>query len=602
LLLAALLRSKGVRTRFATGRLARAEAERLFERIFEARRPAEDESRTGPKRQAMPEGDRFLANLQVRARRDYGAIRAALGSDLPAVGSSRDKVLTEIEAHAWVQAQVNGEWVDLDPSFADATPGRRYTDVQGTFDEFPDEMYQHVTVRVIAESLIDGELQTNAVLTSAFPTQSLLDRDVFLTHFPGAPAGGPFAATGPAKEWTPVLYVEHKSVVGDPVTFSETASGSGGVGDLFGSALSSPAVLVAEWLEFEIAFPDGKREVARRVLLDRAGIAWRRSGSLDAAALAPIATNSDGPIAPQALHNVWFSAGLHDMAGFARRLAEFGRSPQPKTGESEAGEPDLAGAMRPFALQTFQFLVWTDELAIPALNDAPGVRMYADSPRISVHSTGPDPAAKGVGFVQVDLRRDHLRGVARDHAGETAILERKLWFGAFEGALEHEVFALQTDDAGKRAVRTTSNLLDAAGVVVFRPGDADRVRDQVPSVETRERIASALATGAVLVVPRRALKGDEAGWWEIASAEGDVRAVLGPDLNAGREPCPLRPDRLGAKLLKVEKKKGGATEWLAVTEKVAIDSINVVIVSTRGATLFWGACILALEYVVYRLL
>ncbi|MGD0791287.1 MAG: hypothetical protein ABR920_05910 [Terriglobales bacterium] len=331
------------------------------------------------------------------------AIRAALGQSLPANASpSREDVLREIEQHVWVQAQVDGRWIDLDSAFGDATPGRSYCQVDHTYDELPSNSHQRVTIRVTAETLADNQIKSETALEVPLAADELLDRQVFLTHTPAGQAalggiGGPVQG---GNVWAPVLWVDGKFYSGKPIDFSAEGSPSGGGADLFGGAFASPPVFGAEWLEFEIAFPDGHREVTRRVLAD-GGLAWKKAGAPDAGALRPLARDEHGPLAPRALHNIWFSAGSHNLAAYAKALMYLARSQQTTASEqtslqnqpappAQSSPPDLSFGEQvwPLALRNFAFLVWSDHLIIPAVNDSPAVRLCADSPRILMFSVG----------------------------------------------------------------------------------------------------------------------------------------------------------------------------------------------------------------------
>jgi hypothetical protein len=122
------------------------------------------------------------------------------------------------------------------------------------------------------------------------------------------------------------------------------------------------------------------------------------------------------------------------------------------------------------------------------------------------------------------------------------LVERKLWFGVLEGALEHET-ALQyalASGADATAVRSTSGLLTGEGLMTFRPGAAPG-SPLAAGPETAARLADALAQGSVLVVPRPVLRGGPAGWWEIAASGADTRAVLMDGVNGFKIPISLPP-------------------------------------------------------------
>jgi len=529
LLLALLLKLKGVPARFAMGRLSTENAERLFAHIFDPPRVA-----PAPAVPLAETSDAETAGLRerlyARARRDYGVVRSALGRNLPAITSpSRKNLLAELERHVWVQAQVDGRWIDLDTAFPDAVVGKAYTNADETTDALPEKLYQWVTLRVIGEKVADKSLSRETALEVSFYAVALLDAQIVLGHAQAPRRGaGVWGALGGdegngAEDWIPVLWIDGDIYTGEPISF-----GTGG-----------ESAFVAEWLEFELSFPDGSSEVNRRTLVDRAGAAWRKSGTLTADRLRPLLRNEAGVKAAQAAYNIWFTAGGHNALQYAKALNALAASLEPvQPGAAQEKLPFEVQAWV-FSVQNFGWLLMTDKVIIPALNESPGLRFYPDSPRISVFGVGLSPWEENEEmFLQTDLRRDHLRGVARKSGDEAAVAERKLWFGALEGALEHEMLAEQLAAIGgdPASVESTSALLGDDGVVVLSSGRPEKPQEVSP--EAAARIDSALERGAILVAPRGALKKGEGAWWEIASHTGEVRSVCGPDLNfvSGRLP------------------------------------------------------------------
>lgn len=534
LLLARLLELKGVQSRFTIGQLSTEDAERLFAHIFDPPRVA-----AAPAAPDAGSTDADTPGLQerifTRAKRDYDIVRSALGRNLaPATSPSRDDVLAELEQHVWVQAKVDGRWVDLDTAFPDAKPGKAYTSADETPDALPEEMYQKVTLRVIAERLADETLSEETALEVSFNTVDLLDSQVVLAH---APAGGEDSGEegGSGEEagsgvdaWTPVLWVNGEIHAGEPINFGTAQQTAG---DILGGG-SGESTFVAEWLEFELSFPDGKSEVNRRTLVDRAGAAWRKSEALAADRLRPLQRNAAGVKAAQAVYNIWFSAGGHDVLQYTKALNALAASLEPRKSGNAQKAMSFEIQAWVLSVQNFAWILFADNVIIPAFNESSGLRFYPDSPRISMFGVGPSPWEKKEGmFLQTDLRRDHLRGIAHKPEDDAAIAERKLWFGTLEGAFEHEMLAEQAAGIGADPahVETTSALLGADGVVVLS-GDRPEKPKEV-SAEAAARIASALERGAILVAPRGGLKKGEGAWWEIAPDTGDVRAVCGPDLN-----------------------------------------------------------------------
>jgi transglutaminase-like putative cysteine protease len=510
LLLAELLRLKGVRSRFAIGQLGAPEAERLFARIFDPAIPGDSTPpSTGAQRPPARDAQAFRERVYARARRDFGAIRAAIANQQPARGGpSREEVLREIQRHVWVQAWTNNAWIDLDPSFNDATPGRRYGTIEQTLDALPPESRQRVTVRIVTETLGTAATRETA-LEASFTVADVLDRQVFLAHAPGRASSGMSGAIVGAlgvaapDTWVPVLWVDGHAQTGKEILFGERQA-SAGLTDLLGTSSPATSSLAAEWLEIEIVFPDGRRDITRRDLLNRIDHA---NSTAAKPVVRPLRTDARGALAPRALHNIWFTAGRHNVAEYTTALDVL--ASRVSSADDSAAKDDFGEAVWPIALRNFAFLLWSDHVVVPALNDAAGARLYADSPRILIFSVGPDPDAPSDKFyAQIDLRRDSLRGVSRTPGDEAALVERRIWFGVAEGALEHEIAVDETLESGGNVSRvtSTSSLLNDAGV--------DAILDR----------------GRIAIVPRQVQRGRPVGWWEIGPG-GDTTAVLDVALN-----------------------------------------------------------------------
>ena len=180
-------------------------------------------------------------------------------------------------------------------------------------------------------------------------------------------------------------------------------------------------------------------------------------------------------------------------------------------------------------MHNFAFFVLSDHAILPSLNDSAARRFYADSPRILIASAGPT-IKNGTAALRIeyDLRRDAIRGVARDASAEEGVVERKIWFGALEGALEHELGGRYTAAGRLKSggLVSTSALLQAEGALALRPEDAGRTRSLFADPETAALASRDLKSGATLVAPRGVLRGGHRGWWAIAGPRADTRAIL----------------------------------------------------------------------------
>ena len=544
LVLSELLRAKGIATRFVRGKLPRDRAEALVDRMFaKDLAPAQPAPTGDVQRSSLPE------RVLERARRDYGSVRSALKDKLVAAAlPSREDLVSEVEQHFWVQARQGQDWIDLDSAFADGQVGRALTKPEQIYPNIPEELHQHVTFRIVTESVVNGAVVEKVELAVATKSEEVIDAQVLLAHVvdSGNRALGNKIA-GKSASWRPVLWIGEQSHTGEGVDFGLAARGE--VVD----ALSNepppvkPSPFVAEQLEIEVTFPDGRSDVVRRALTDRAGPAWRLSGGNDITKLAPVATDERGPIDAQAVHCILASGGKHDLHGYAQAvhllatelLAEHeaaqaaiaaGRKEDRNSQQAATGDDSLA-MLWPFYLQNLGWMIWSDHYVVPALDDVEGLRCYVDSPRIWISSMsilGDDLK------VTFDLRRDKVRVVAKDPDSQgLAAAERKLWFALLEGALEHEAMAERGAVMAEAdvTIETTSASLTKAGVRVLGSADVDVAREiATKSPKKGSYLRLALERGALVVVPRGVLEAGEAAWWEI-DARGNARAVYGEDWN-----------------------------------------------------------------------
>ncbi len=201
----------------------------------------------------------------------------------------------------------NGKWVDLDASFADAEIGTARCAADKVVEKLSREDFQLVTLRVVQERLEGDKVKLETVFELTWPAVLLLDREILLIHAPGVASGLAGAIADPLLDeaWRPVLLIDGQPFFGKPVEFGASGAAAqrgqpprGGLGGVFGrgGALSSGAAFIAEWLELEVVTPPGARELTRRALVDRAGLAWRQAAKPEVNRLRPLrATSKESP-------------------------------------------------------------------------------------------------------------------------------------------------------------------------------------------------------------------------------------------------------------------------------------------------------------------
>lgn len=193
LLLAALLQKAGFATQVAAGHLNEKQARALVDRLFEPARPTPsslpavadltpDIARAlGVKPEEMTAITESLKARQEKADEALwdrvegetgflSNILAKAGADLGGL-TSYDRLVAEAQEHYWVRYQDStGQWIDLDPAFADAEPGKAMTTATESFapDAVPEDRYHRLGIKVtlrVAEvaGKTDG-LSTDTVL------------------------------------------------------------------------------------------------------------------------------------------------------------------------------------------------------------------------------------------------------------------------------------------------------------------------------------------------------------------------------------------------------------------------------------------------------
>ncbi|PYR76747.1 MAG: hypothetical protein DMF86_11365 [Acidobacteria bacterium] len=630
LLLAELLKRKGIAVRFALGHLPRAEAERLFEHLFD--RPA---TKLGaiPTSGAAAASDPsdIVSRVRARATRDYAAIRASLGSQAPQRGAvDRGAVVAEIVPHAWVQAQVNGNWTDLDPSFPDATAGKTFGPIDRTTAELPAETRQTVTVRVLVDMLSGRTVSRTTALEATMPAADLLDRGVVLVHQPeGASLQGGLGGAIAGERWTPTLWTNGAFANGQAVRFSDRTAPAahgqmpgGGFGGLFGSggALGSTDAIVREQLEIEFAAPGRAREVLHRTLFDRAP-QLADATTMEASALQPLERDADGLVAPRAVHVLSFSAGRHDLIAYADAAALLRRVAALIEAKGPPADLDFGLSVWPLTLSAAAFFILSDHVLLPAVDDARDCRLYPDAPRLLIASF--TASTSGTMRMEYDIRRDALRAVVRNDAAQADAVRRKLWFGVLEGALEHETgagYAASAKRSSKVAVLSTSAMLDGGSTL-----------RTIDPKQGPPWLARAAAPDAIAVVPASALDGKAPVWWEVNRSNGDTRAMLSSlggmrfwgegfakpsnttwtigDPNTDIDVTKMTPREIadspvyrerhyGPRKAK-EEKKGGGNEYLMVVTKIVV---AIVLVGAFAYGLYSGMFVLHVDDSITRAL
>ena len=221
----------------------------------------------------------------------------------------RDKQVGVLMDHYWVQAEVDGKWIDLDTADvvnakSTITPDRTIDAIDGSIaKQLPATEQHRIEVRIIAESLTKNKLKTALVTTFRADAADLGSKTILIaltpvspvTVDPGEPdAGGKFKESLLKQtEWVPIIkvgaaqtvqgsfndkgVVNAKPVLNPIAQLGGAASKIGGLlDDLDGPANAAPTPkLTGLFLELETIIPGQKGRIDRREIYDLFGPAKR---------------------------------------------------------------------------------------------------------------------------------------------------------------------------------------------------------------------------------------------------------------------------------------------------------------------------------------
>jgi hypothetical protein len=523
-LLSELLRGQGLTTRLARGPADEALVARLMQRI------THEPAKTGSSDSAL------LASVQSRAAASYAGLRAAAADSLAEsldLTSMREPVQRELADHWWLEFERDGEWVSADPSLADNELGTSLAMAESRFDEVPEDRFQTMRMRVVAELETAGVLSRQVSIDHVAPAEEFTRQVLALGVAQDGLGNSLVKVLGQTvglQSFRPVLRVGNQQITGDSVQLAAGDSGDDGglLADLdFGAADEASATvsptLVGLVLEIEFAAPDAETWQVRRLLLDRLTaedrFSWERADHPEGTRVTPLP--EDRPLLAEALqaqHLLHAYDGAHDARdwlqtaqGMSDELLVAARDGAALDSPNPSSDPEAM-------LSVFwrSLPITSDLAAVPAVNDLDGLRFFPERPRLVMVSSYVPAGTEGMA-VSVDLLQDRLRAVPAEAVSALAVAERRLWFGALQGSLEAEFSQLPLLFAVPEAKLTASG---AAYLKDLRLASGETTA----AAGIARRLAGDAAHWAVVG------QGDAASFWDIEPKTGETRAVSEPGL------------------------------------------------------------------------
>jgi hypothetical protein len=541
-LLGSLLTHSGQRVRYAHGTLTEGKAADLVASLWAQRaRVASSESQP----QASPEVEAAVASLVSSIRRDGGLLRDGLkNAGLPAESGSvpLESLTREDSDHYWIQWWRDGVWVDLDPTFATATPGTAYGQVAATLDALPDTLFHRVDIRVRLEEYTGDKPSSRVILQYSAKAADLSGVDLALVH------------EVEKRQLKPSFRVSGQRIAGSAFWLKAPSTGGGAGFESFlgggGQAETPVATASAEFIDFDFLAPGGRKETVVREIFDLVGPARRRKGETLSGAEVASRTGAQRPDdLVGALYDLFITTGaIH--SGHLVNVAVPARP-------SEKDPVDIRAALQRVNIA---FASISDAL-LGRIATAQGsvCRFYLDSPRVQVaefstRANGPR--------LSLDLRRDQARvvgtGFRKEHLFYAQVLR-----GVVDGTLERilidsfAAFSEPTRLSWAPAVSTSSLFerarASSATTTVLTPGTGS-LGDDV-AADSRARIEEALAAGCVVLVPQSPMEFAGApryAWWQVDARSGTTTAVTDEGLHQA------------VVEMSIQKNKDGVTVWTTV--------------------------------------
>jgi len=556
-LLASMLASSGQRVRYARGSLPEPLAQELVTSIW-AERPWVQPTSSGNR---SPELKAAAEKLIAGITRDSTLLRDSLKSaGLPAAAGSSvtmKSLLKETRDHYWVEWWKDGAWVVMDPSFATSVPGQAYAKSEEAFDALPEALFHRVEVRIRLEEYTGDKPSSREVLRYSANAAEVSGVDLIVGHEPVDPKN---QGTG---QFTPFLIAQQKRVDGSLFWLkAPRATPAAGMLDAFGGGSGEGDVVPvasAESIEMDFIAPGGRKETVMREIFDRVGKKRRLRGeTLSAERIAAVSDAASADDVSAAVYDVLITTGAID----AVHVTTLSTPPPP----DNEGLIDVGAGLRRINIA---FSAASDALT-SRIAGANGqvFRSYPDTPQVRIAEFS---AQAGVARLSLDLRRDCTRtavmGLRPEHSFFAQVLR-----GVINGTLERFVIDHSTQFSDGHAwpgapVVSTSLLFERAHAentpAVFLTRDSSALGPELPE-DARARIDEALASGHVLVTPRRSIEVAGAprfAWWQIDSRSGLTTAVTDEGLHqATAEGMIVRIVERGRETVRVAFRVGG--RWL----------------------------------------
>ena len=483
---------------------------------------------------------------------DDAAAKALLGTIFPAAKAvsyksgvpvstpAEDPVLVSaVKRHFWVRMQDGDSWVDLDPSFPAAAPGKAFAPVEETYEPSDEALSARVSIAIEYEEGDSGEPQT--VLSWDGMMGDVANRPLSLSvvteYTKAAPeakedkeeeaegVGGLFGGlSGQSSGKKKAAGVEVKAVFNAALTVAGESLADGHV-----TAGKGPAVRLSLKVKIESlgeVVSESERVLFKTTANEPDAPLFQRHAILITGNRVPAAAWQD---------KLKVAADKDLLADVKTRVDEIRESVKAKkfTRETLATSAELEEKLGPDLghLVNMIFASTSDDQTEKA-GAALSVANWYAVPRILITSfSGREKTTE----TTIDLRQDRVEAVSLP--GQASRMTETFLYGrgVMESILEGKLLELL---AGKPALTTAVLMREAARkkipVRMFSALEKDMLKKFGPPDDVIRRISSALDAGRIVVMPEKGVAWEGRmrwGWWDIDPRTRETIGVLDTGLH-----------------------------------------------------------------------
>jgi hypothetical protein len=491
-----------------------------------------------------PTAKALLDKVQRDTDDHFRTVKAAIAGaniSLPKTATvTPEDLLTELGDHYWLQVKQGNGWIDLDPSFADAQPGKSYAALAETLPALPDELFHRVSLQIILEEMKDQQLTTRPLLTYEATAASLSAMPLVLAHQPGSwtkptpiselgaamgavtarittifSALDPPKPAGPENRIKPIFILSSQYFPGEAFDLTHPDNEAGG--------RAPTDIATGEWIAIELRAPGATATKTERWIFDRIGFAARKAGRHDVAS---------GPL-----------GFAHPLAGMYCISVSTGplmsnllipdASEQPKTVTVPSSESQVATQLGTLlASLNGTMALSSDRLTSPMRLGDQEASFIVASPRVIISAYRSNASAA---TLSLDLRHTVYVPRAYSEALHGKDFQLNVIKGILDGVLETEMVGLLLTGADAEGVKTgshsTSEIFKIAAEAGIDPIALTESGAPVPSSfppEAAARISADLGAGNIVIAPEQSVDVDgkkRVAWWRIDPTTGQTTGV-----------------------------------------------------------------------------